>query len=79
MTIKKNTNKIIAFSKVYSIKKKLNMDSKKLPNVDEENSLVVFDVVFTKTGKSIKIPKLSETDATAANKNIAYILAPMKS
>ena len=75
---KKKTNKIIAFSNVYSIEKKLKTDSKKAPSSVDKNSLVVFDVVFTKTGKSIKIPKLSDTDATAANKNMAYILAPIK-
>jgi hypothetical protein len=54
------------------------MDSKKAPNSVEKNSLFEFDVVLTKTGKSINIPKLSETDAIAAKKNIAYILGPKK-
>jgi hypothetical protein len=54
------------------------MDSKKAPNSVEKNSLFELDVVFTKTGRSINIPKLSETDAIAAKKNIAYILGPKK-
>ena len=63
---------------MYSIEKKLKIESKKAPNSVEKNSFVEFDVVFINTGRSIKIPKLSEIEAIAARKNIAYILTPTK-